>query len=285
MKRKSQQNPRAELQGTHAAIKGAIILVFMLFAAHARAAGPSTTAIAGFDSYIDKLEARFAKQHSSSASFLAPADVARLRNGEILVEELTPKTGTDVPGAMIHHWRGTAFVPGATAADLEHLLRDYGRYPQVYSPDVLAAKVLSQDGNHYETALRLSQKHIITVVLDTTYDIHFFPEIAVPDAHSGARGYDISHSTRVDEIASPGTKDEHALDADHEHGLLWRLNTYWTWREGDGGLYMQMETVSLTRAIPTGLGWAVGPFVESVPHDSLEFTLRSTANALRSTPH
>ena len=66
-----------------------------------------------------------------------------------------------------------------------------------------------------------------------------------------------------------------------EHGFLWRLNTYWSYEERDGGLYMQVESVSLTRAIPTGLGWAVGPFVESVPRESLEFTLRAACNALR----
>jgi hypothetical protein len=44
---------------------------------------------------------------------------------------------------------------------------------------------------------------------------------------------------------------------------------------------MQIESVSLTRSIPAGLGWAIGPFVESVPRESLEFTLRATSNALR----
>jgi len=43
---------------------------------------------------------------------------------------------------------------------------------------------------------------------------------------------------------------------------------------------MQIESVSLTRSIPAGLGWAVAPFVESVPRESLEFTLRSVCNAL-----
>ena len=72
-----------------------------------------------------------------------------------------------------------------------------------------------------------------------------------------------------------------ALNPDEEHGFLWRLNTYWSYEERDGGLYMQIESVSLTRSIPAGLGWAVGPFVESVPRESLEFTLRSACNALR----
>jgi hypothetical protein len=46
-------------------------------------------------------------------------------------------------------------------------------------------------------------------------------------------------------------------------------------------LYMQVESISLTRSIPTGLGWAVRPYVESVPRESLEFTLRAASNALK----
>ena len=49
----------------------------------------------------------------------------------------------------------------------------------------------------------------------------------------------------------------------------------------DGGLYMQIESISLTRSIPNGFGWVIKPFVESVPRESLEFTLRSTTDALR----
>jgi hypothetical protein len=44
---------------------------------------------------------------------------------------------------------------------------------------------------------------------------------------------------------------------------------------------MQIESVTLTRSIPTGLGWVIGPFVESIPRESLEFTLRSACDALR----
>ena len=37
----------------------------------------------------------------------------------------------------------------------------------------------------------------------------------------------------------------------------------------------------LSRSIPRGLGWVVGPFVQSVPRESLEFTLRTTCAALK----
>jgi hypothetical protein len=90
----------------------------------------------------------------------------------------------------------------------------------------------------------------------------------------------MARSTRIAEIASPGTPAEHVLDASHAHGFLWRQKTYWSYEQRDGGLYMQIESVSLTRAIPLGLGWAIGPYVESIPRDSLEFTLRAAILAL-----
>ena len=198
----------------------------------------------------------------------------RLRRGELIVEQLTPSTGTDLPGAMLHHWRGTAFAPGAKAADFERLMRDYNSYPRYFSPQVLQARVLMQHDDRYQAWMRVRQRHIITVVMDTTYDIAF----GQLDAQ---RGYSISKSTHISEIDSPGTSSERALNSKQEHGFLWRLNTYWSYEERDGGLYMQIESVSLTRAIPTGLGWAIRPFVESVPRESLEFTLHSTCNALR----
>ena len=67
------------------------------------------------------------------------------------------------------------------------------------------------------------------------------------------------------------------MSADEEKGYLWRLNNYWSYEEGDGGLYIQVESVSLSRAVPKGLGWAIGPFVNSVPRESLEFTLAGDA--------
>lgn len=258
-----------------------ILATFLLIAPQRAAADPSAAAVTGFNTYIAQLESRLTRQHASADGFLAPFDAARVHGGEVVIEQITPASGASFPGAMLHHWRGTAFVPGARAADLERLLRDYSRYPQVYAPQVVTARALAQDGNHFQTMLRVSQKHVITVVLDTTYDVQFFPAAAEHDASTGAHGHNISHSTRITEIADPGTATEHALDSKQEHGFMWRLNTYWSWEERDGGLYMQIETVSLTRSVPIGLGWAIGPFINSIPRASIEFTLRSTANALR----
>ena len=250
-------------------------LLLMAAASGCAVGEPAPAAMSGFDAYVGGLEARLARQHGSGDSFFAGsiASAGRLRRGELIVEQLTP-AGGGLPGAMLHHWRGTAFAAGATAADFERLMKDFDAYPRRFSPQVIRASVLTQRGDRLQASMRVRQKHVITVVMDTSYDVSF-------GRLDGQHGYSVSRSTRISEIDSPGTSKEQVLNASEEHGFLWRLNTYWSYEERDGGLYMQVESVSLTRSIPTGLGWAVRPYVESVPRESLEFTLRAVCNALK----
>jgi hypothetical protein len=244
------------------------------------AEGPAPEAVAAFNSYVRGIELRLGQQHRLAEGFLASAASApqsgvRIHGGELVVEQLTPAGGKALPGAMLHHWRGTAFAPGATGADFERLMKDFNGFPRYFSPQVLQARVLTQKDDRLQAVMRVRQRHVITVVMDTTYDVMFG---RLDERH----GYSVSRSTRIAEIDSPGTGRERELRSDEQHGFLWRLNTYWSYEERDGGLYLQLESVSLTRSIPRGLGWVVQPFVESVPRESLEFTLRSTANGLRS---
>lgn len=248
---------------------------------------PQPAATNDFNAYVERVELRLAAQHQSQAGFLAGLGLdsgtnaktrSRLRRGETILEHLSEDTDFSNHGAMLHHWRGTAFVPGAHLGDFERLMKDFNTYPQHFSPEILVARLMSQHDNNgvdrITASMRVKQKHVLTVVMDMTYDVAF----ARLDAQ---HGYSTSRSTRIEEIDSPGTSKEHTLSPEQEHGFLWRLNTYWSYAEGDGGLYMQIETVSLTRSIPTGLGWAIKPYVESVPRESLQFTLRSAGNLLR----
>ncbi len=59
-----------------------------------------------------------------------------------------------------------------------------------------------------------------------------------------------------------------------------RINSYWKFEAKDGGMYIECESISLTRDIPTGLGWLIKPFVTSIPKESLEMTMGSTRAAL-----
>lgn len=253
---------------------GMVGLVFLLGQGLAAAEAPRAAVIA-FNDYCRRIESQLATEHRSAQSFLAmaPAEEARLRGGEVVIERLAPDSD-DLPGAILHDWRGTAFAPGATVADFERLMQDFDAYPQHFAPQVLEARTVARHGDQMQSWMRVRQRHVITVVMDSRYDIAY--------GHLDARhGYSISRSTEIDEIAGAGTSQERRLGAGEEHGFLWRLNTYWSYEERDGGLYLQVEAVSLTRAIPRGLGWAIGPYVQSVPRDSLKFTLESAVKALR----
>jgi len=246
---------------------------FVFFAATRRApAEPTPAATAAFDCYVATLEERLTHQHSAAATFMSLP--RKSKSGEAVIEDLTPNPAPSTPGAMLHHWRGTAFIPGATAAQFEQILRDFNHYPQRFAPQVLSARILTQSGDHLTTTMQVRQKHVLTVVMDATYDVTF----ARLDPHNRTS---TCRTTHIYEIDAPGTSHEHPLSPADEHGFLWRLNTYWSYSERDGGLIIQIETVSLSRAIPTGLGWAIGPFVQSVPRESLEFTLHSATNALK----
>jgi hypothetical protein len=243
-------------------------------------AQPTPAAVAAFNVYTQSVESRLNQQHRSAGAFVVLPDsdpvseATRLRRGELIIERLTPSTGAEVSGSLLHHWRGAAFVPGAKAQDFERLTQDFTAYPQYFAPQVLRAALIARNGDRMQASMRVRQQHLIPVVMDTGYDITY-------GRLDSQHGYSSSRSTRIAEIGSPGTSSERALNADEEHGFLWRLNTYWSYEEQDGGLYLQIEAVSLTRSIPRGLGWAIRPYAESIPRDSLEFTLRSTCNALR----
>ena len=240
---------------------------------------PAPAALSGFNSYVAVIESWLGQQHGAWEGFIAGLGAraeseVRLRRGELIVEQISPVNGEALPGALLHHWRGTAFAPRAKAADFERLMKDFEDYPQRYSPQVMRATVVMQQGDRMQVEMRVRQKHVITVVMDTVYDISY-------GRMDAQHGYSSSRSTRISEIDSEGTSKERVLRSDEEHGFLWRLNTYWSYEERDGGLYMQVESVSLTRSIPTGLGWVVRPFVGSVPRESMEFTLRATCDALK----
>ena len=255
-------------------------LLLVLAWASGRCEAPAS-AVSAFNAYAGKVESRLREQHRRTDGFLVSVGTDsqtddQLRRGQLIIEQLTRDAEAELPGALLHHWRGTAFVQGATAADFERLMKNFNSYPRTFSPQVMRASILTpeKNGDHFTATMRLRQRHVITVVMDPTYDI----EYGRLDAR---HRYSISRSTKIAEIDAPGTAKEHALSENEEHGFLWRMNTYWSYEERDGGLYMQVESISLTRAIPVGLAWAVRPYVESVPRESLEFTLRAACNALK----
>jgi len=248
-------------------------------------AEPTQEATTAYNSYVNQVEARLAQKHPTTCvSLPAGADLARLRNGELVVEQVSPEMNEKLPGAQLYDWRGTAFVAGARPEDFVRLMKAYDAYPQTFAPEMLGAHVVTHEGDHYQVIMRVRQKHILTAVLDITYDVAFGRGGSGGDSSGGTLGqcgFVDSRSTKIAEIDQASTSQERALAPNEDHGYLWRQNNYWSYEVRDGGLYIQIESISLSRSIPAGLGWAIGSFTKSIPRETMEFTLRCMRDALR----
>jgi hypothetical protein len=238
---------------------------------------PNATAIS-FARYVAGAEEEIREEESTSDSFLSipnsarPSIEAQLRQGEILIHR-RGDSPIQIPGGLIHHWIGLAFIPGATIAGLLRRLQDYNHLADYYAPQVESSKLLSRKGDDFCIAMRLREHKVLTIVLDTQYDVRY----GQFDAY---HQYSFSRSTHIAEIVDAGEPGEHPLAPGDDHGFLRQLNSYWRFVRVAEGVYVQCEAISLTRDIPAGLGWLIGPFVQSVRRDSLRFTLISTRSAV-----
>ncbi|HET7841917.1 MAG TPA: hypothetical protein VFM21_09945 [Terriglobia bacterium] len=243
---------------------------------------------AAFNHYIQGTQARIDAELKRPGKFLyidslpaARAEAVRktLRDGQIYMQRLVTRdaSGEEItaPDALIHHWLGDAFVPGATIQDVINVAQDYDHHQDYYQPEVIRSRLLSRQGNDFKIFYRLRKKKVITVTLDSWHDVRYFP---VDATHWHSR----SVATRIQEIENAGQKDERAKPIGDDSGFLWRLDSWWRFEEKDGGVYIECEAISLTRDIPTGLGWLIKPFVTSIPRESLQNTMSSTrATVLR----
>lgn len=201
---------------------------------------------------------------------------AALKRGETEIRQLTTQNGgkpIPCPGGMIHHWVGLVFIPGANLEDVLALLEDYDYQSTYYAPDVQRSKIESRDGDHFRVFLRFRRHKVITVVLNSEHDVHYFRD-------APGRAHSRSSATRIAEVENPGESDEREKPPGDDRGFLWRMETWWRMEEGQGGVYVQSEVASLTRDIPTGLGWMIGPLVTSIPKETLLFTLEATRKAV-----
>ena len=241
---------------------------------------PREATLRGFHNYVSKVEARN-QEGLSRGAYLWIDELpelertrayAKLKQGGVEMRRLGKDDGKGA-GGMIHDWEGMVFIPGAKLDQVLAVLQDYNKHSVYYAPDVEKAKIESREGDHFRVYMRFRRKKIVTVVLNTEQDVMYFRD-------SGTREHSRSSAVRIREVANPGTKEEKEKSPEEENGFLWQMETWWHMEERDGGVYLQNEAVTLTRNIPAGLGWLIGPFVTSIPKETLEFTMNATREAV-----
>lgn len=238
-----------------------------------------------FERYVEVTEARIEQglQEAGRGLWvdrLPPAQRTnaerQLRAGEVLVARLESRAEgkpIDIPDGKVHHWIGTVFIPGATLTRTIQMVQDYDRYPRIYQPAIRQSKIVRRDDSRFKVSMQMFMKKVISVVLNADFDV-------VYRSLGPTRMYVPSVATRIAEVENPDTPQAREKPVGRDNGFLWRFNNYCLFEERDGGTYMQCESVSLSRAIPVGLGWLIGPFVTSIPRESLTFTLTAARRHL-----
>jgi putative flippase GtrA len=233
-----------------------------------------------FAKYVAAVEARSSRRLANNEPFLEferkPAAeqariMATLRRGEVFVERdvARDQASAEIPidGGLVNHWRGTVFVPKVKLDDLLKVLQQ----PQTdkhKQEDVLSSRVVSRDGDSQKVFLRLRRTKFVTVVYDTEYDVDYkrlTPDLALSN----------SISTKVVEIENAGTPQERALPEGNDHGYMWRLNSYWRYKQVGDGVLVEIESLTLSRNLPAIIGPLVRPIVTSTARESMTRTLGS----------
>lgn len=235
--------------------------------------------LAGFARYVRAAEVRIGEEERDPGHFLyfdsLPAAkrasvVESLKHGHVVVEQMTERDSSGqlitAPGGLIHYWLGIMFIPRISLARVLAAAEDYNQQKDDYRPEAVRSRVLSHHDHNFEIYLRLQETEVITITLDTWHDVHY---ARLDATHVSSRSY----STRIQEVRNAGDSGEYLMPVGHDGGFLWRIDSYWRFEARDGGVYVQCESISLTRDIPTGFGWLVGSFVTRIPRQTLETTL------------
>jgi putative flippase GtrA len=176
----------------------------------------------------------------------------------------------DVPDGFIHHWIGAELIPNATVSTVERVLRDYDHYPQTYAPDLKLAEAKKTGPRSYDVRLITERAEGL---LHFAFDMHSRVEYrqAGGDLLIESRSYLIRES---DSGHAPYTD---LMPEGSDHGILWRLNSYWRLRQVGTSVYAECQAVSLSRKP------LFGTFsqVKNRARESLAFTLRKTKDGAK----
>lgn len=204
------------------------------------AAEPSPAALAAWSQHVNAVEREIESQPRRPA----------------LKEPVGHRIG--VSDGSIHEWRGSVVVRNTTVEQVVNRLSDPCSLPP--QEDVAKVRLLHRDGDRLRVYMRLVRKMIVTAVYDTEHAVAY-------TRHSPAHATSRSISTSIVE------------DGGDDRGFLWRLNSYWHYRQVGADVQIDVLSLSLSRDVPWMLKPIAPPIIERVGRESMMRTLHSVFEA------
>ena len=248
----------------------------------AGAAELQASTIKAWNDYIRSADIQMQGRLDGRQPFLwtdeSPDQRLRVRRGEVVVAPVVGQGTRSVPNGLIHDWRGAIFIPNTTIERLLCVLHYFAHNKEFYKPAVSNSRLLGCTDANQEFSM-VWQRRILFVnaAMEGHYQSH---QTAVDARH----GYSVADSTELREIEAYGQAGEHLLPPDTGKGYIWRLHSIARYEQRDGGVYLELEAIVLTRDMPASLRWLLGPVVNHLSINSLKTTLGQTRDAVNSLP-
>jgi hypothetical protein len=180
----------------------------------------------------------------------------------------------NVPGGLVHHWIAKAFLRETTLRQGLDISSGFSAYSEVYAA-VIASRLIARDGDRYRVLMRLEEEEAgVRAVLDVRSTIEYL----YPTSRSA---FALSNADDIRQVQNAGRPDERLMEAGRDSGYLWRASTFTCFVETKDGLYVETETIGLSRAFPPLLGWIIEPIARRLGRRSMATSLQEFATALR----
>jgi hypothetical protein len=246
----------------------------------AEAADLEPNALKAWNQFVDAQEKRISEELASQKGFLAldfqnpqARDQERksMLSGKISIQPMTSQGNESgeirIPGGIIHHWRGTVWVPGI---NLDYVM-SHVQHPELETSrqeDVLDSRVLERSQDQMKIFLKLQRSKIVTAIYNTEHIVRFFK-------HGTGKASSRSISTKIAEVERINEHKELEKPEGHDRGFLWKMNSYWRYQQMAGGVIIECESMTLSRSIPSFLELMIRPVIRNIASESMQRTLQS----------
>jgi hypothetical protein len=227
--------------------------------------------------YMQATESRIAREMADESRFFSmvgegsssASTLLALQHGRVIVREVTAfderGMAIPVPNATVNHWRGAVFVKGIT---LEQALGSAAGIPDQKQDDLGKFRIIARDGDTLTIFMRLQKRAIVTVTYNSEH------EVRTERIGEGA-AFRSSHTTRMAEVVDADTPAERELPEGQGRGFLWNMNSFWRFKAMNGGVLVECESLTLSRAIPFAIRFIVNPIVDRMARKAMSDLLTS----------